>query len=216
MAKQNKYKARMPQQDRGINTKERILTAAEKLFIKKGFYGTSSKQIVSKAGVSIGSFYDYFHDKRDVFIAIIWERIQRTTVAIKEYLNTWDRSNDLREVVAALIAITKENLTPELFREITILRYHDPVIEDLQGKTIQAVSELLMPWIQSFGKKLRTNDLEAGIEMLIMSTMEIVHATTIHTQRIQHERIFKELADMINRYLLGDSVDVNNHSGNKK
>ena len=205
MTLQKRYKARMPQQDRGINTKERIMSAAEQLFIKQGFHKTTSKQIVRHADVSIGSFYGYFHDKKDVFTAVVWEHIQHTVAAMKAYLDKQDRSHDLREVASSLIALTMEHLSPGLFREITILRYHDPDIGRLQEKTFRSIYELLIPRRTSLGNQLRVKDVEAGLEMLIMAVMDIIHVTTTYTHNIQQERIINELTDMIVRYLVGDS-----------
>lgn len=205
MTSQNRYKARKPQQDRGINTKERIMAAAEELFIRQGFHKTTSKQIVRHAGISIGSFYGYFHDKKDVFIAVVSGHIQCTVAAMKEYLDNPDRSHDLREVASALITLTMQHLSPGLFREITILRYHDPDIGRLQEKTFRSMYELLIPWRTSLGDQLRVKDVEAGLEMLIMAVMDIIHVTTTYTHDIQQERIINELTDMIVRYLVGDS-----------
>ncbi|MEN6473348.1 MAG: TetR/AcrR family transcriptional regulator [Syntrophaceae bacterium] len=181
------------------------MNAAEQLFIKQGFYKTTSKQIVRYADVSIGSFYGYFHDKKDVFIAVVWEHIQHTVAAMKAYLDKQDRSHDLREVASSLIALTMEHLSPGLFREITILRYHDPDIGRLQEKTFRSIYELLIPWRTSLGNQLRVKDVEAGLEMLIMAVMDIIHVTTTYTHNIQQERIINELTDMIVRYLVGDS-----------
>lgn len=205
MTSQNRYKARKPQQDRGINTKERIMTAAEELFIKQGFHKTTSKQIVRHADVSIGSFYGYFHDKKDVFIAVVWEHIQRTVAAMKTYLDNQDRSHDLREVASALITLTMEHLSPGLFREITILRYHDPDIWSLQEKTFRSIYELLIPRKNLLADQFLVKDVEAGLEMLIIAVMDIIHVTTNYTHNIQQERIINELTDMIIRYLVGDS-----------
>ncbi len=205
MTLQKRYKARMPQQDRGINTKERIMNAAEQLFIKQGFHKTTSKQIVLHADVSIGSFYGYFRDKKDVFTAVVSEHIQHTVAAMKAYLDNPDRSHELREVASTLIALTMEHLSPGLFREITILRYHDPDIGRLQEKTFRSIYELLIPRRTSLGNQLRVKDVEAGLEMLIMAVMDIIHVTTTYTHNIQQERIINELTDMIVRYLVGDS-----------
>ncbi len=207
MTSKNRKNARIPQQDRGINTKERIMNAAEQLFVTDGYYRTTSKKIVKHAGVSIGSFYGYFHDKKDVFIAVVWNHIQCTVAAIREYLDKKDRSHDLREVTSDLIALTTEHLSPGLFREITILRYHDPDVDNLQKKTLRTMYELLLPWIQSLGNQVRVKDMEAGIEMMIGAVMDIVHVTTTYTQELQKERIINELTDMIIRYLVGDSQD---------
>lgn len=201
---QNKYKARQPKQQRGMQTKERIMTAAAELFITHGYHGTDSKRIARHAGVSTGSFYSYFHDKKDVFIEIVWERVQRTTAAMKAYINSGDRSNDPKEIFSVLVALTIEHLSPELFREVTILKYHDPDVRDLQDKTIRVASELLLPLLKSLDKRLRAIDLEAGIELIIITAMEVIHTTTVFSQRIPQERIINELSDMIYEYLWED------------
>lgn len=202
---QDRYKARSPKQKRGVETKERIMTAAEELFITRGYHGTDSKRISRHAGVSTGSFYSYFHDKKDVFIAVVWERIQHTTAAMRAYIDSGDRSNNPREITSVLIALTMEHLSPELFREVTILKYHDPDVRNLQEKTTRMASELLVPLSKSLGNRLRVTDLEAGIEMIIIAAMEVVHTTTIFSQRVPRERIINELTDMVHRYLWEDS-----------
>ncbi len=63
-------KVRIPRQKRGIETKGRIIQAARGLFSRKGFHGTNSKEIASAAGVSIGSFYSYFQDKKALFLEV--------------------------------------------------------------------------------------------------------------------------------------------------
>jgi AcrR family transcriptional regulator len=202
---QTKYKARQPRQQRGRHTKERIMNAAEELFITHGYHGTDSKQIARHAGVSTGSFYSYFHDKKDVFIVVVWDRVQRTTAAMKEYINSRDRSNNTREIMSGLIDLTMEHLSPELFREVTILKYHDADVRNLQERTTEMASELLSPLIKSMDNRLRVTDLEAGIEMIIITVMEVVHTATIFSQRIPRERIINELIDMVNEYLWKNS-----------
>lgn len=205
MAGKNKYKARMPRQDRGINTKEQVMIAAEKLFIEQGYHETTSKQIARHAGVSTGTFYSYFYDKKDVFIAVVWKHIQQTFTAMSEKIDSWDRSHDPREIVSLLIALTVEHLSPGLFREVTILKYHDPDIADLHEKTTKMATKVFLSLAQTFRNQLRITDLEAGIEVMILAIIDIVHITTIFKQRIQSERIINELTDMVIRYLFLDS-----------
>ena len=57
-------KTRVPQQKRGIETRNHIVEAARVLFSRDGFNGTNAKEIAAEAGVSVGSFYAYFKDKK--------------------------------------------------------------------------------------------------------------------------------------------------------
>ncbi len=68
---------RVPKQQRSIEKKQRIKDAAVKLMSEKGYYSTSSNEIAKEAGVSIGTFYSYFSDKKALYTELV-EDIYRT------------------------------------------------------------------------------------------------------------------------------------------
>jgi AcrR family transcriptional regulator len=51
--------------------RERILDAASRLFCKQGFHGTSTRDIVREAGVSLGNIYNHFETKEDIFTSLL-------------------------------------------------------------------------------------------------------------------------------------------------
>lgn len=66
---------RQPKQARAIRTRERILDQAEQAFAEKGFEAASlTSDILEPAGISVGSFYHQFSDKRSVLYALLDER----------------------------------------------------------------------------------------------------------------------------------------------
>jgi AcrR family transcriptional regulator len=66
---------RQPKQARAIRTRERILDQAEEVFAAKGFEAASlTSDILDPAGISVGSFYHQFSDKRAVLHALLDER----------------------------------------------------------------------------------------------------------------------------------------------
>jgi AcrR family transcriptional regulator len=63
-------------------TREKILDAATRLFARKGYEGTAVSDITEAVGISKGSFYLYFKDKREVFAGCIGrlaDRLERET-----------------------------------------------------------------------------------------------------------------------------------------
>jgi len=64
-------------------TKQRLLRAAERVFGASGFDRASIAEITSGAGVSQGTFYCYFVDKKAVFVALIDELGREMRAALR-------------------------------------------------------------------------------------------------------------------------------------
>jgi len=58
-------------------TRTRLIEAAERLFVRKGFDDASVEEISEAAGYSRGAFYSNFEDKEQVFLAVIDRRRPR-------------------------------------------------------------------------------------------------------------------------------------------
>jgi AcrR family transcriptional regulator len=62
--------ARPVRRERGVDAKERILEAAIIAFSERGFYGTTTRDIAAKAGMSPAAIYIHFPSKEDLFTEI--------------------------------------------------------------------------------------------------------------------------------------------------
>lgn len=56
---------------RGEATRRRILDSAEDVFGESGYYEASVSEITRRAAVAQGTFYIYFHTKRDIFVELV-------------------------------------------------------------------------------------------------------------------------------------------------
>ena len=59
---------------KGERTRQAILDAAYSLIIKQGYAATSMRQIAEEVGLALGSIYNHFSSKDEVFRAIVAER----------------------------------------------------------------------------------------------------------------------------------------------
>lgn len=59
---------RMPTQKRSIEKRNRIIEKGFELMCEQGYYNVSTPDIAEAAGVSTGIIYQYFNDKKDIFI----------------------------------------------------------------------------------------------------------------------------------------------------
>ena len=69
-----------------LNTRAKILQAAKKEFLDKGFAGTNVRTIAEKAGVTTGALYNLFNNKDGIFEALV-------SGVFDEFLNTISHSD---------------------------------------------------------------------------------------------------------------------------
>jgi AcrR family transcriptional regulator len=78
----------------GSKTRDKILEAAIKLFAKKGFSGTTTKEVAEKAGVNEALIFRYFSTKKDLYGAIIEKKIEEDPAAIESTLEALKETRD--------------------------------------------------------------------------------------------------------------------------
>ena len=59
---------------RGDATRSQLLDAAAAVFVERGYAGATTKEIAGRAGVSEGTIYRHFADKRELFGAVFATR----------------------------------------------------------------------------------------------------------------------------------------------
>lgn len=58
---------------RGERTQADIVEGAYRLFLERGYHGTSMRQIAESAGIALGGIYNHFSSKEDIFRAVLLE-----------------------------------------------------------------------------------------------------------------------------------------------
>jgi AcrR family transcriptional regulator len=69
---------------RGVETRTRLLEAAEGIFAELGYHDASIVKITEAAGVGQGTFYLYFASKKDVFDELVRDLNRRVRHAMKD------------------------------------------------------------------------------------------------------------------------------------
>lgn len=100
---------RVPQQERSIEKKNKIIQAGYELFSEVGYYGTNTVEIAKRAGVSTGIVYGYFQDKRDILICVLEIYIDVVYEPLREIME-----KTVVPVDVAALALSVVNKTIEL------------------------------------------------------------------------------------------------------
>lgn len=193
---------RIPQQQRSRETREQILEAAEDLFRGKGYHGTNTKEIAAAAAVAVGSVYAYFKDKKQLYVEVIqrysrniFERVQGISIDLHP---PGDRVEYFRSLFEQIL---DAHYAPELHRDLYAVFPQDEevrsIVRDWQDEAIGQFRGLLA----GIGEDLPTGDTEAAAALLHILIETLVQRITIYGTRIPGDRLIREFAVMLDRYL---------------
>jgi AcrR family transcriptional regulator len=100
--KEREFKARRAQ----------ILEQAEKIFAVKGFYNVTMADIASASGFSIGSLYQYFEGKENLYSDILGEKLDLMYEQIREKVKATSGSiaEKLEMIIAAHFEFVENNI----------------------------------------------------------------------------------------------------------
>lgn len=104
-----------PRQTRSRHTVDAILTAAEDVLLRAGLAGFNTNAVAHRAGVSIGSLYQFFPGKEAILAALVRNMRRDMLADLVAAQNVVD-TTDLAEAIGAMIdASLKHHLrAPEL------------------------------------------------------------------------------------------------------
>ncbi len=145
-------------EERKLATKQRIYSAAEKLFLDQGFDDTSVASVTQKAKVAKGTFFVHFPSKVELLTAMGEEQLERALDAIEgaDRRDTWPFSRQIDHVFRTLARTV--DASPDLMRLVVVQRAFD--VGPTDGSSHERLSGLLVELIKS-GK--RSNDLRADV-----------------------------------------------------
>ncbi|PLR98431.1 TetR/AcrR family transcriptional regulator [Bacillus sp. T33-2] len=89
----------VPQQERAQQKRLALLESGRELFIEKGYEQTTAKEIAAHAGVATGTFYRYFSDKRQLFMSLMEDQMDKLMPPEPDWLNV-DPENFLASLLA--------------------------------------------------------------------------------------------------------------------
>ena len=118
---------RKPIQKRSIETKDKIIEAGFELICNDGYYNTNTAKIAKKAGVSTGIVYQYFKDKRDIFLAGLEKYADDIFYPMFDISSINFNDNNISDVIRKIIKkyIKNHKLSLTAHEEITAMTHSD-------------------------------------------------------------------------------------------
>jgi len=184
-------------------TREKIISAACDLFSKYGYHNTQVMDIVKAVGMSAGTFYNHFTDKKDLYEQLTLESLESLRVSVKkmrEPVDIWspqERSKTLQEMFNTVFDYIDNN--PQQF--IMLLRGGFGVDEELDGN----IWNYFLGFAEDAGEDVQRwmgEGVIEGIDPMLFGhacvgmTIQVIHSYLID-KRNSREEVIGNLIKMI-------------------
>jgi len=194
---------KQPRQERAKATVDAILTAAAQVLIAQGYENTTTARVADRAGVSIGSLYQYFPNKESLVAALIEHHADEIVATVEEALTT-ARHESLEAGMRALIhaAVTAHRLDPKLHK---ILNEQVPRVGRL-GKaldTSRRMTEAIELFLRRHKTEMNPNREPAMAALVVETALEaLAHKAVIERRDLLPGGAFeREMLSLVTRYL---------------
>ncbi|MCU0491986.1 MAG: TetR/AcrR family transcriptional regulator [Chloroflexaceae bacterium] len=145
-----KDRRKMPSQERSRFTVEAILDAAVQVFERHGYAAGTTARIAERAGVSVGSLYQYFPNKDAILVALVDQHLAEVqTLAGVVFARAHAADLTLPQALRVIVAgfVDMHALNPQLHRllseEVVLPGEAQEKLARLKQSIVEAVGQLL-------------------------------------------------------------------------
>lgn len=184
---------RIPTQKRSIEKRNKIISYGFDLMCNKGYYNVNTNDIAKYAEVSTGIIYQYFNDKKEIFIEGIKNYSDNIMFPILNVLKNNDiKINNLEKLLNKMldIFIKQHTLSKNAHEEMIALSHQDQEIADIfhqrELDTTAAIVETLKE------NNITSENLYEKVHIIIGIVENYCHEIVYHHHKTMNYDIMKK------------------------
>ena len=184
---------RMPTQKRSIEKRDRIIEKGFLLMCEKGYFNTNTNDIAKYAGVSTGIVYQYFNDKKEIFIEGVKIYSDNIMFPILDVLKKKRVEFDnIEETLSEMLEIftKKHTLSKKAHEEMVALSHLDEDIAKIFHDKEVMTTEIIVETLNSYGVK--QDNLFEKVHIIIGIVENYCHEIVYHHHEMVNYEVMKE------------------------
>src|SRR5262245_54061331 len=192
-------------QERSRLTVNAILEATARVLMKEGYDRASTNKIAAKAGVSIGSLYQYFPSKEALVAAVSERHSHEVLQSVRDAL-VKVTARPIEEAVRGFvsIAIDAHRINPKLHRVLAEEIPRLGRVESVETINLNAHA-LIRGYLDAHRDEIDIADLDLAAFICVTVVEALTHAAVLHRPDIltdeKAEKFVEEVTDLVVRYL---------------
>lgn len=201
-----------PVQQRSRFTVDQILEAAARVFAERGYAGATTNHIAERAGVSIGSLYQYFPNKDTILVALHKRHMESASETLGKMMEKALREKRtpehlLRSFVGQIIEMHASE--PSLHH---VLLYEGPRTPELWERAHEIEDRMAHAVEQMLAERggISRSHARHAAYLVVHVVENMAHEYVIHPPPEMSVDVFvKELVNMLSGYIWGQcAADV--------
>jgi AcrR family transcriptional regulator len=195
---------KIPRQERAKATVAALLEATAYVLVKEGYARASTNRIAERAGVNIGSLYQYFPGKDALVAALIDRHLEEIALVLGESMAEAAGApvaDAARALVRAHLAIHARD--PKLHRA---LLEQVPRVERLNpvARFRARMIDVVRAFLAERREELRVADLDFAAFVLVNAVDALTQAAILERpDLLAGERLVEGIAELVTRYVAG-------------
>ncbi|MHC4094118.1 MAG: TetR/AcrR family transcriptional regulator [Planctomycetota bacterium] len=198
---------KQPSQGRSRFTVRQIVEAAARVFEERGYAGATTNRIAGRAGVSIGSLYQYFPNKESILAVLLEQHTQEVANAVEAIRRhvaeePHDLIGVLEHFVEDMVELHSKNprLQHVLLDEAPRPPHLKAKLQELEQAAVESTEILLRA-----NPQVRIEDHRTAAYLAVQSIETLVHRFVVEPpDDVSRKRFAAELVEMLVRYLRKD------------
>lgn len=195
-------------QARSRATVDAILEATAHILVREGYDRASTNKVAERAGVSIGSLYQYFPGKEALVAALLERHLGEMDAVLRAALprlaaEPIDRA--ARSIVRVMVEA--HAVDPALHKVFVEQVPRIGKLERVEGLE-REMTALVRGYLEARRDELVVRDLDLAAFIVVGVVESLTHAAVLSRQDLLGERFVEEVSAVVIRYLTGRAPDA--------
>ena len=195
-------------QNRSRALVDTLIEATARVLVKEGFDQASTNRIAEKAGVSVGSLYQYFPSK-EALVAAVMERHRQDLLHIARDTLREALTLPLEPAVRKLVgvAIKAHSVDPKLHRVLAEQIPRTGGLESTEAFSRENYA-LFRTYLEAHRTELRTVDLDLATFICVTSIEALTHTAVLHHPDSFSAKAYEALINEATRLIVGYLIPI--------
>jgi len=190
-----------PRQKRAQATVDAILDATAELLVSHGYDKLSTNKVAQRAGVSVGSLYQYFGNKESLVLALVERHTEQMLGLLESNIAAFIDAplpDGVRAYVRAMVDAHMQDpaLHKVMLQQVLHLGFeHIETLEKRARQMVHAILELKRD-------EILPDDPELAAYVLVITVESLAHRAVL-SPRLDRDALCDEICTFVLRYLYG-------------